>query len=42
MWMAKKLGVVADKPEGSAAIQRDLSRLEKWANRSLIEFNKGK
>lgn len=42
LWMTKKLGVVADKPEGRAAIQRDLGRLEKWANRSLIEFNKGK
>ncbi|KAK4827639.1 hypothetical protein QYF61_019849 [Mycteria americana] len=37
-----KLGRVADRPGGCAAIQRDLDRLEKWANRNLMKFNKGK
>lgn len=29
-------------PSGCAADQRDLNRREKWANRSLMKFNKGK
>ncbi|KAK4829973.1 hypothetical protein QYF61_008104 [Mycteria americana] len=37
-----KLGGVADTPEGHAAIQRDLNRVEKWADRNLMKFNKEK
>ncbi|GAB0180571.1 mitochondrial enolase superfamily member 1 [Grus japonensis] len=37
-----KLGGVADRPEGCAAMQRDLDRLEKWADRNLVKFNNEK
>lgn len=37
-----KLGGAVDAPYGCAAIQRDLDRLAKWANRNLIKFSKRK
>jgi len=37
-----KLGGVADTPEDCAAIQQLLDRLESWAQRNLMNFNKGK
>ncbi|KAK4828213.1 hypothetical protein QYF61_024647 [Mycteria americana] len=37
-----KLGGVADKPEGCADNHRDLDRLENWADRHLIGFEKEK
>ncbi|KAJ7412270.1 hypothetical protein BTVI_46989 [Pitangus sulphuratus] len=37
-----KLGGVADTPEGRAAIQQDLDRLESCVERNLMRFNKGK
>ena len=37
-----QLGAVADRPEGGAAVQRDLSRLGTWAERSLKKFSKWK
>ena len=33
-----KLGGVADMPEGCAAIQRDLDRLESWGGRKFNEI----
>ncbi|GAB0180250.1 mitochondrial enolase superfamily member 1 [Grus japonensis] len=37
-----KLGGMADTPEGCAAIQQDLDRLESWMERNQMKFNKGK
>jgi len=37
-----KLGGAVDTLAGCAAIQQDLDRLESWAERNLMEFNKGK
>lgn len=37
-----KLGIVISILEGRAAIQEDINRLEKWAVRKLLQFNKGK
>lgn len=37
-----KLGGVADTPEGCAVIQQDLDRLERWAGRNQVRFNKSK
>lgn len=35
-----KLGGPLNTPEGRAAIQKDLGRLEKWASRNLTESNR--
>jgi len=37
-----KLGGVVDTLEGCAVIQRDLDRLESWAERNMMKFIKGK
>jgi len=37
-----KLGGVVDTPEGCAATERDLDRLESWAEGNLTKFSNGK
>ncbi|RMC00519.1 hypothetical protein DUI87_23133 [Hirundo rustica rustica] len=43
-WFADdtKLGGVADTPEGCAALQKDLERLERWAGKNSLKSNRGK
>lgn len=43
-WIADnaELGGVVCSPHGCAALQKDLVRLEKWADRTVVKFNKGK
>ncbi|PKU41478.1 rna-directed dna polymerase from mobile element jockey-like [Limosa lapponica baueri] len=37
-----KLSGEVDSSEGRATLQEDLDRLEKWTNKNLMKFNKGK
>ncbi|KAJ7417273.1 rna-directed dna polymerase from mobile element jockey-like [Willisornis vidua] len=40
--MMMKLSQVPGTPEVCAALQKDLNRLEKWAGKNCLKFNKGK
>lgn len=40
--MTQNGGGVADTPEGCAALQQDLERLESWLGRNLLKSNKSK
>jgi len=33
---------VTDRPAGCDVAQKDLDRLEKWANKDIVKFNTGK
>ncbi|KAJ7427097.1 hypothetical protein WISP_09636 [Willisornis vidua] len=37
-----ELGGVADTLEGCAALQKDIDRLERWAEKNCLKFRKGK
>ena len=37
-----KLGGVADTPEGCDAVQQELDRMESWAEKNLMRFNKSR
>jgi len=40
MQVDTRLGGAVDTPDGCAAIQIDLEKLERWANRSLMKFSR--
>lgn len=40
LWMTPNSGAAVNMLKGRAAIQRDLDRLEEWATRNLMKFDK--